>query len=46
MSDPTPDDAPRSSHTLDLSSNAARGTRPRRNTPKGFVPVVQKTINL
>ncbi len=41
MPDETPD-APRSSFTLDLSSASAG--KPKR--PKGFVPVVQKTINL
>ena len=45
MSDTT-DPTPRGGHTVDLSSNAARGTRPRRSTPKGFAPVVQQTINL
>ncbi len=38
----TPQETPRSGFTLDLSSGASG--RPKR--PKGFVPVVQKTINL
>lgn len=37
-----PQDTPRSGFTLDLSSSAAG--KPKR--PRGFVPVVQKTINL
>ncbi len=38
----TPQETPRSGFTLDLSSGVAG--KPKR--PKGFVPVVQKTINL
>ena len=41
MSD-TPQETPRSGFTLDLSSGAAGKAK----RPKGFVPVVQKTINL
>lgn len=51
MSDPTPSrdtpaETPKPAYAVDLSTGAARGTRPRRSTPKGFVPVVQQTINL